>query len=292
MSIHKEVLNDENIIDKLFEYRRILDPIKKFTLEITNDKIKYSAHKCYEFWEKESECDNCISMRAYNENKSFTKVEYLKDKIYLVMATPIIKNKEKYIVEVLRDITNDNIMSCLINKDMDEAKQEIQRLNDLAVIDEVTKIFNRRYINEKVPSEINNALENKYDLSLAIMDIDDFKTINDRYGHMCGDYILESISDIIKINIGSYGWVARYGGDEFVIVMNKTSKFDSYNIIENIRKEISNYNFIYEGKHINITCSFGISGIDIYQNNFNSILKDADFKLINGKQGKKNIVVM
>lgn len=282
----------ENIIDKLFEHRRILDPVKKYTLEIINNDIKYSTHKCYEFWNKGFECSNCISMRAYNENKSFTKVEYLKDKIYLIMATPIIKNEKKYIVEVLRDITNDNIANYLISKSIYEAEKEIKRLNNLAIIDEVTNIFNRRYINEKTPSEINKAIENKHDLSLAIMDVDDFKIINDTYGHMCGDYILESISDIIKRNIDSYGWVGRYGGDEFVIVMNKTSKIDCYNIIEKIRKDIEKVKFTYAGKTINTTCSFGISGIDNYKDDFDSIIKDADFKLINGKKGKKNIVIM
>ncbi|MBO3445828.1 GGDEF domain-containing protein [Clostridium sp. CCUG 7971] len=292
VNIYKEALDDENIIDKLFEYRRILDPVRKCTLEISKDDVKYSAHKCYEFWGKNSECSNCISMRAYNENKSFTKVEYLKDRIYFIMATPIIKNKEKYIVEVLKDITNDNITGCLISKSMDQAEKEIQRLNDLAIIDEVTNIYNRRYINEKTPSDINNAIENQYDLSLAIMDIDDFKIINDTYGHMCGDYILESVSDIIKRNINLYGWVGRYGGDEFVIVMNKTSKLECYEIIEKIRKDIEKALFTYEGKNINVTCSFGISGIDKCINNFNKIIKDADFKLINGKNGKKNIVII
>lgn len=291
MNRYIEVLNDESIVEKLFDYRRVLNPVKKCTLEILNNKIEYSGHKCYEFWEKGSECSNCVSMRAYNENKSFTKVEYLKDKIYLIMATPIIKNKERYVVEVLKDITEDDITRYLISKSMDKAEKEIQRLNDLAIIDEVTNIFNRRYINEKTPSEINDAIENKYDLSLVLMDIDNFKIINDTYGHICGDYILENIASIIKKNINSHSWTGRYGGDEFIILMSKTSKNDCYSNIEKIRKEIEESKFSYEGKCINVTCSFGVSYLDRYNKDLNSIIKDADFKLIRGKQIKKNIVI-
>lgn len=289
--MYENVLSDENILRTIFQFKRIVDPINRKTLEIVNDNIQYNEHECYSLWESGTQCENCISMRAYNEGRTFSKIECVGNLIYLIVATPINQNDNRYIVEVVRDITDDGITNFLISTPNESISNHIKRLNELVVRDELTGSFNRRYINEQIPYEINQATNSNYNLYVAMMDIDDFKLINDNYGHMCGDDVLKKVTDIINRSIEDNGWFARYGGDEFLIVLKCNNEDICYEIIEKIRKNIENYNFEYKSYNIKITCSFGISSADKYINNFESIIEDADKNLLKSKKLNKNIVI-
>ena len=150
--------------------------------------------------------------------------------------------------------------------------------------DKLTGLPNRYYLSEQLDSIKN---EKSY-FWLCISDIDDFKKINDTYGHNCGDYVLKTIGDLLSTtNV----LCCRWGGEEFLFVGRLEKDYpDPRVFLEGVRKEIQNFNFEYEGTKFNVTMTFGLStfsnGDDI-----DNVLRDADDKLYLGKHSGKNQIV-
>mgnify|MGYP000226134554 CR=1 FL=1 len=154
------------------------------------------------------------------------------------------------------------------------------------------KCYNRRYINEKLPIDIESAKANKLPLSIAMIDIDYFKLINDKYGHLLGDLVLKDITNVIKNNIrGKSDWIARYGGEEFLILFNDTSKEDAYNLSKRIKSVVENSIFKYDDIEINITISIGIASLTSEIDDMDKLIRKADEKLYIGKTNGRNQVI-
>ena len=259
-------------LNQLFHRVRIVDPIKKIVIEENGAKTTENK-KCFHLCNRDTICENCISIRAYNENTSVMKFEYIDNNIYMIMATPVNKQESTYVIETIRDISDCKIVDLVEDKTVSELKKTLSEINRLIVIDELTKCYNRRYINEKLPIDIESAKANKLPLSIAMIDIDYFKLINDKYGHLLGDLVLKDITNVIKNNIrGKSDWIARYGGEEFLILFNDTSKEDAYNLSKRIKSVVENSIFKYDDIEINITISIGIASLtseidDILSNN-------------------------
>lgn len=135
-----------------------------------------------------------------------------------------------------------------------------------------------------------DSLNDKENYLLAMIDIDDFKMINDKYGHLCGDYILKEIASILNKNSNSF--VSRYGGEEFVVISKiETDIKSAFNTIDEIRKEVEKYKFIYEDTIINATITIGISR---YNDGISSHewINNSDKKLYEGKRSGKNVTLM
>lgn len=147
--------------------------------------------------------------------------------------------------------------------------------------DELTQINNRYSLYDYFDQE-----KDKSNLSLAIFDIDDFKNINDGYGHVTGDYVLKTVAEIINNQL-SDSFVCRYGGEEFVVVMNKNV---AYKKLEEIRKTIEKTTFEFNNNKINITTTIGIAeyinGISLEK-----WIENADKKMYSGKNSGKNKTV-
>ena len=153
-------------------------------------------------------------------------------------------------------------------------------------VDQLTKVSNRYDLFNYLES-----IEDKSNYSLAILDIDDFKKINDTYGHICGDYILKEIAKIAKLNSDN-SFVSRYGGEEFIVIVKTDGNKDiAYNILERIRTIIENNNFIFENQNIKITISVGIETYhdDILNEKWIDL---ADEKLYVSKGTGKNKITM
>lgn len=144
-----------------------------------------------------------------------------------------------------------------------------KRYYNQSITDGLTKVYNKRYMNKKI---------NKFD-NIIVLDIDYFKKINDTYGHLAGDELLRQVANIIKKEVGNNGFTIRYGGEEFVILLNK--KVNGYEIGDRIREIISNENFIFENNKIKITVSLGVS------NNLNK----ADQLLYKAKNSGRNKIL-
>ena len=130
-------------------------------------------------------------------------------------------------------------------------------------------------------------------LSVIMFDIDFFKKFNDTYGHACGDYVLQTVARMIKSGIRGQDLAARYGGEEFTVMLNDTKKEDAMTVANRIRSKIEQFDFCYEGQHIKVTISVGVSTYDSVENPVQSpklFVDQADQALYVSKRTGRNRV--
>ncbi|WP_242953639.1 GGDEF domain-containing protein [Clostridium merdae] len=279
--------------NKMYNLVRIIDPLKKRVVTLSCNQTELIEESiCYELWKKNSHCANCVSMRAANENDTFLKIEYNKDKIFMVFATPIVLNKVTYIVEMLKDISETGIVPDLKGKSIQEISEIIEHLNQAAITDELTQIYNRRFINEKLPVDLYSTTLNHGVLSAMLIDIDEFKSINDSNGHTMGDKVLQRAAQILKNNTrDKKDWVARYGGDEFLMVLPETDKKAALRIAEKIRQQMEQEIFELRGNRVSLTISCGVSTINKTDElSATEFFEELDKKLYKAKSNGKNTI--
>ncbi len=153
-------------------------------------------------------------------------------------------------------------------------------------IDELTNIYNRKKFNKLLKRKINDYSQLDLDLSLVMFDIDNFKKINDEYGHSFGDKVIIEIVEIVNESIRENDIFARWGGEEFLIIIPNNNLEASVKIANRIREEIENYNF---DKVETVTCSFGVVEYQ-KEDTINKMIKRADEALYNAKHCGRNKV--
>ena len=169
-------------------------------------------------------------------------------------------------------------------------KANQEELEKLATIDALTGLYNRRSILNKLNEKIKLAHRYDEDLCLLLMDIDDFKSINDHYGHIAGDDVLETVAATIKQNIRETDYAGRYGGDELIILFPQTDTLTTSHIAERIRNKIENAVIKNkDGSTFNVTVSQGISNYKHDEDQV-SFLSRVDQALYKAKQNKRNRV--
>ena len=174
-------------------------------------------------------------------------------------------------------------MSRLIRK-VEEARQTIEKL---AITDQLTDVFNRRHIMSRIEEEFEKFKRLKKNVSCIMADIDNFKAINDSYGHLVGDQVLKEISHRIRNTVRAYDILGRYGGEEFLIIMPDTSLEDARGLAERIRtrvKEETVYN-------ATVTLSLGVVCVQEGDRSVDDIIRRADQNLYRAKKGGKDQVV-
>ena len=139
-------------------------------------------------------------------------------------------------------------------------KMQNEEIGRLLITDPLTKVFNRRYMNDKLPPEFERAERYKRSLSVVMCDLDHFKKINDRYGHLAGDQVLVRIGQCFMHSIREkIDWVSRYGGEEFVIVLPETELPNAITGAERFRLKIADDPVRFNGELIPVTASFGVA---------------------------------
>jgi diguanylate cyclase (GGDEF)-like protein len=135
-----------------------------------------------------------------------------------------------------------------------------QKAEELVVTDDLTKLFNSRYLNSTIETEIIRSKRFHVSVSLIFMDIDYFKYVNDNYGHLVGSKVLIEAGQVLVNTLRRIDVVARYGGDEFVIVLPQTGPHNAKMLAEKLRKRLENHLFLEkDGYNIRITASFGVA---------------------------------
>lgn len=168
-------------------------------------------------------------------------------------------------------------------KELEESKEE---LTILSSTDYLTKLYNRKKIDSLLEENEKFFKRYKDDFSIVLLDIDDFKKVNDNYGHLSGDKVLVDISNILTESTREVDFVGRWGGEEFIIICPKTNKNEALFLAKKLRNKIATYNFEYMG---NITASFGISSY-IETNSIKELLLKADDAMYLSKSEGKNKV--
>ncbi len=298
---YTEQINDRNIMMSC--YRTIA--------EIFSQKKDY--HKAYEFYKlyaqtkdeliSEESSKAIIEMRVKYETESKEReIELLKQNVALkavesrrqTLFMIIITIGFVFFAIIAFFVYNQLRLKAYSNKIIAEQNEKLKKaykkVEELASIDSLTGLSNRRDILKKIRHEANRFDRSKKPFALIMGDIDDFKSVNDTYGHDAGDTVLQAIADFIKNNIRKQDTVGRWGGEEFLILLPDTGLKGAKFIAEKLREGIFSYKIQYSNYDLNVTITFGVS---VYKQlrDINECIKEADQALYLGKVRKKNCVV-
>jgi len=167
-----------------------------------------------------------------------------------------------------------------------ELKRDLELYKNISRYDKLTSLHNKAAFMEILTAEVKNARGTGTNLSLLMMDIDNFKLVNDTYGHLVGDEVLASFGKILQSHLRSGDIAARFGGEEFAVLATNTAQDQAFRMAENVRKRIENYNFSTV-KHVttSIGCATYLTPEDPRE-----FIQRADFALYDAKRSNKNNV--
>ncbi len=238
------------LIDQLklvFDTVRLVDVSMTRQLSIGGcGEFVAEPYQCYAIWNKNSRCDNCISAKAFSCKGRLSKFEFVDDDIYHVTAKYIEIDGTPYILEMVSKITDKTLIGAY---GKNEFIDTISNYNQRLYTDSLTGANNRHYFDEQLFGLASIG-------ALAMIDVDNFKEVNDTYGHLVGDAALCAIVDSISSCMRGSDKIIRYGGDEFTLCLESIAKADFFNMLERIRKKVSEIS-IEEAPDLRLTVSIG-----------------------------------
>jgi len=160
-----------------------------------------------------------------------------------------------------------------------------KKVEELAMVDSLTGINNRYYFNKIMREETEHVKRYGHTMCLLMMDVDDFKNINDIFGHITGDRVLRSIADILRVSVRESDFLARFGGDEFVIVMPEAEESDAFKLAKRIQDMVTRWNTKESVQGLKLNISIGIYEAGLH--NIDQILTEADRELYQCKIVKR-----
>ncbi|GBE05231.1 MAG TPA: sensor domain-containing diguanylate cyclase [Nitrospirae bacterium] len=230
------------------------------------------------------------------------KIDKLLDfKTRSLMCIPIkIEDKVIGVLEIVNKVTGEPFTKDdldLILKFVNHAAMAIERaslylkMEELTLTDDVTNLFNTRYLNRAIEIEIERSDRYGSPFTVIFMDIDSFKKVNDQHGHLVGGKVLREMSQLLLNSLRTVDIVARYGGDEFVVVLPQTTPKAGFYVGERLRKAVEQHVFLKnEGYHLRITASFGVASYPENAKSKEELFRIADEAMYKGKFSTKNIV--
>jgi diguanylate cyclase (GGDEF)-like protein len=181
-----------------------------------------------------------------------------------------------------------NLSKDLLNELL-EKRCEIDSLKRQVAQDSMTKLINHQHFNELLEQEISRSERYNRPLAIIIADIDHFKSINDTFGHPVGDYVIKTVADSLRSELRESDHVARYGGDEFAVILPETPLDNALAAAEKLRETIESLKVVCDNKDIFVTMSFGVSTIPItHKISRDELKKRADTALYEAKKQGRN----
>ena len=174
----------------------------------------------------------------------------------------------------------------------DQLRAANEKLKELVDIDDLTGLFNMRSLYQRLEHELDRARRFDRQVCVVMMDMDFFKSVNDGHDHLFGSFVLSEVGKIIRSNIRSIDIGARYGGDEFLMVLTETNKEGANNFCERLRKSIKEYHFVSGNDEIDLTASvgFAITQPGDSTTDGRSLVRAADAALYDAKRSGRNCV--
>ena len=273
----QQAQTEMELYKKVFTVVRLLDK-REFRLEESdNPGGDMELCHCYDFWKKEKPCTNCIAARAFEEKSVRTKLEYLDSDIYQVTARYVEIDGQPYVMELLRKM-DEEFMVDLENRD--RLMEKLSGYNEKLYQDALTGVYNRRYYEDRIKKMTAS-------VGVAMIDMDDFKIYNDTYGHNAGDLALITTVEAIRRCIRKNDTLIRYGGDEFLLVLQGISETMFREKLKQIRTEIYNANV---PTYSRLQLSASIGGVMSAGRTVEETVMEAD-KFMYLAKNRKNTVV-
>ena len=163
-------------------------------------------------------------------------------------------------------------------------------VHENSVRDVLTGCFNRRHALEVLDSELRRARRSRGAFSLVMLDLDHFKTMNDRFGHLCGDAVLAHVGQRMNAVLRGSDTKCRYGGEEFVVLLPDTPLAGAHRVAEMLRKDLEQHPVCWNDETLVVTASFGIAEMNAAEDTMNAIIARADAALYHAKQDGRNCV--
>lgn len=272
----------------LFDFYRIVEPVTHQVYDMDDGELIPYNELCHRVWNRKNECLNCSSLRTMQEQRTFIKLEYMESKIYLVFSIPIQLKEDMYVLEYIKDVTSSLMVNSIQNEKNDNKNitSLIHRFNELLIHDDYTGLYNKSYIFQKLAEDISKARKTGESLAAVMIDIDDFKEINDTYGHVSGDRVILKIASKLK-SYESDGstWAARIGGDEFLLIFKDMPEEEVQTRCKMLEKEIADIAFKGGRErfhaYISVGCAFWDSADDAKK-----LIHKADLAMYEEKHAK------
>lgn len=252
--------SQENFLH-IYDIIRLVDPQRGELLEYDHSSgIKKTGVSCNDVFGTEERCQNCTSIRAFYSGKTMVKLEYSQGKVLLILSVPITVDDSLVVAELVKDISDSMTVDIRSHSRVDKVTSVIHSLNKLATTDALTGLYNRRYLDEKMPEIIEECHRNAQYICCAMLDIDDFKQINDTYGHPVGDQVLTTTAQTIASFVRrSSDWAVRYGGEEFFMLFAGVDLETGQSILERVRLQIEKTVMEIGGHTLSVTVSIGMA---------------------------------
>jgi diguanylate cyclase (GGDEF)-like protein len=183
-----------------------------------------------------------------------------------------------------------NIFLDDVEKDKTQLRRQNARLLELSRIDPLTGLLNRRAMKQRLEDAFYAKSNYELDYVVAIIDVDDFKRINDQFGHSCGDQVLKKIADIIRQKIRETDYACRWGGDEILILLNNSFLEGAIATITRIQQEIGATPVVYNQTNVSVTVTAGVCSSEYFYL-LQDVIVEADRRLYIGKRKGKNQIV-
>lgn len=227
---YREVENLVAQLDGLFDLVRVVDvSLTKEIIFRGGDSPKEKEYECYASWRKKHRCNNCVSAKALLSKGREEKFEFVDNDVYFVISKYIEVEESPYLLEMVTKTTDETLWDA-------DGKNQFQELisgyTRKVYTDSLTGVYNRRYYDEQLCALSRHP-------AVAVLDVDNFKLINDTYGHTAGDAVLQQVAGELLANMRTTDIIVRYGGDEFLIVMRGISPDSFFHKMEFIRKKIN-----------------------------------------------------
>lgn len=288
----KTIEANRAFIDILYDSFKIVDPETKRVFELHEGSPVMTEKSCYERWKCNTPCENCIACSSKQENRPMIKLFTADGCAYVVRAIPLEGSSPQLVVEFLKDVTDSLVYSAGGSvSDSRYILEAVSDLNSMVIRDQLTKLYNRRYLDTRLPGDLRGALEKKQSLSVVFIDVDNFKHINDSYGHATGDLVLQATARALESCVrDEEDWVARFGGDEFVVCLGDADSAAARAIAERIRQAVSETSVPFGEETIRFTVSLGIQTMNGTARTAEELLQAADRNMYNSKHSGKNRV--
>ncbi len=271
---------------RIIKANQAYSELKGITLDDLIDNKCYAVTRA-----RDSVCTDCIVAKTFRSGDPAAKekkvVTHSGLEEWLEIYTYPIQDQTgavTHVIEYVRNITDRK-------RAEEESQRFIKELETLSSEDGLTGLQNRRMIFERIRHEIERVRRYNVELSLIFCDLDNFKEINDNYGHKAGDEVLKTIADILLCSVRTSDVVGRYGGDEFLLVLPQTSLKGAQELAERIRFSVQETKFeMPVGRSVGTTMSIGVAFYDGKETDVDALLNRIDTALYVSKRSGKNQV--
>lgn len=268
-----------------FDLVRLVDPEHTLVCDAALNR-ECDLHSCFSVWGKTTRCSNCISLRALKERGRCSKLEYSESGLYFVISEYVPSEEGGAVIEMVTKL-DDEYVDNVFDKNLLYLK--LNALTDELDRDALTGVFNRRHIQKNLGQYLVWAKNSKKDFGIAMIDVDAFKQLNDAYGHLAGDEALKAVARLLESNIAlSKGdFVARFGGDEFMVVCRDIQPEIFARRIRSVT-EIVKHIDLEQGEPVSIRISAGcVNYSEFPEADINELIRQADKRLYASKHAKQ-----